>query len=151
MPGAVGPLLSPKPQVNEIPGAVYNNTPPQPVSGQGVALQADSEGNLLVTIASEAPPNPPGVPETPTAVAVGTGSTSVLPANAFRTGLVLINTSSNWISLSFGSNAAVLYSGISLAPSGGVFEMDNTLFTTESVQAIASGASSNLAVQEYES
>lgn len=85
----------------------------------------------------------------PTFATVGVASTVVVPANANRTGLVLINTSTNYISLAFDGAAAVLYSGVTLSPAGGVFEMDPFIGTTGQVTAIASGASSNLAIQEY--
>jgi hypothetical protein len=87
-------------------------------------------------------------PSAPTAVSVGVTSGTVLAANANRKGLCLINTSLNYISLGFGS-AAVLYSGITLNPWGGSYWMSEYDFTTGIVYGIASGASSNLGVQEY--
>lgn len=86
---------------------------------------------------------------TPNAVSVGAGSTEVLPRNASRRGLVLVNTSANRISIAFGA-PAVLDSGITLYPEGGTFIMREDLFSTEAVNAIASAAGSNLAVQEFE-
>lgn len=86
---------------------------------------------------------------TPAAVSVGVTSGTALALNAARKGLILVNTSNNYISLAFGANAAVLYSGITLNPNGGTFEMDAFSFTTGAVNAIASGATSNLAVQEW--
>lgn len=83
----------------------------------------------------------------PAAVSVGVASTAVLGANAARKGLTLVNTSSNTISLAFG-NAAVLNSGITLVPFG-TFTMDAYDYTTAAINAIASAASSNLAVQEW--
>lgn len=86
-------------------------------------------------------------PSSPTAATVGASSGTAVAANASRRGLVLINTSNNRISLAFGATA-VLDSGITLYP-GGVFEMDPYTFDTGAVNAIASAASSNLAIQEY--
>jgi hypothetical protein len=83
----------------------------------------------------------------PTAATVGVASASAVAANAGRKGLVLINTSNKRISLGFGS-AAVLDSGVTLF-SGDVFIMDSTSFSSAVVNAIASGAASNLSVQEY--
>ncbi len=84
----------------------------------------------------------------PTAASVGVGSGQVVAANTSRKGLVLINTSTAYISLGIGV-AAVLYSGITLNPSGGTFEMDSFMFFTDAVNAIASAGSSNLAIQEF--
>lgn len=87
-------------------------------------------------------------PSNPTAATVGVASAQALAANANRTGLVLVNTSSNSISLGLGI-AAVLNSGITLNPNGGAYIMDDLTFTTAAINAIASGATSNLAIQEY--
>lgn len=83
----------------------------------------------------------------PTFATVGITSASAVAANSSRKGLVLINTSNNTISLGLGATA-VLSSGITLTP-GGVWEMDENTFTTAAINAIASAASSNLAIQEY--
>jgi len=87
-------------------------------------------------------------PAAPTAVSVGVASGAVLTGSGNRRWAVFVNTSLNWISLGFGS-AAVLYSGVSLAPSGGSFEMSEQLgnLNITTVNAIASGAASNLAIQ----
>jgi hypothetical protein len=84
----------------------------------------------------------------PAAVSVGIASAEAVAINAARKGLLLVNTSANYISIAFGA-AAVLYSGITLNPSGGSFWMDEYSFSTAQVRAIASGAASNLAVQEF--
>lgn len=80
---------------------------------------------------------------------VGVTSAQVVAANTSRTGLIAINTSSGFISLGVGTTA-VLYSGITLYP-GGSWCMDKYSFTTDAINAIASVASSNLAVQEFTS
>lgn len=87
-------------------------------------------------------------PSAPTAATVGVASASAVGANAARKGLVLVNTSNNRVSLGFGQTA-VLDSGITLYGPGGTFEMDEYTFDVGTVNAIASAASSNLAVQEY--
>jgi hypothetical protein len=86
-------------------------------------------------------------PSSPAFATVGVASGVAVAANANRTGLALINTSSARISLGFGA-AAVLDSGITLYP-GGTFEMDEFLFDKGTVNAIASVAASNLSIQEY--
>lgn len=84
----------------------------------------------------------------PTAASVGVATGQAVAANASRKGLVLVNTSANNISLGFGA-AAVLNSGITLMPNGGTFVMDQYTHSTAVVNAIAGGAASNLAIQEY--
>lgn len=86
-------------------------------------------------------------PSAPTATTVGVASAQALASNANRKGLYLTNTSVNTISLGFGS-AAVLNSGITLFPKQ-TFWMAETDFDLGAVNAIASAASSNLAIQEY--
>jgi hypothetical protein len=88
-------------------------------------------------------------PSAPASATVGVTSTLILAGNADRKGLILVNTSENFISLGFGS-AAVLYSGVTLNPNGGSFEMGQYSFHTSAVYAISSGAASNLGVQEFE-
>jgi len=112
----------------------------------------DASGNLQP--ASAANPLPvtnvtSAVGEAPTNVAIGLTSTSVLAANTLRKGLNLCNISFGTISISFGSNAAVLYTGVTLGP-GGTFWMDATDFTTAAVHAISSQTNTLLAVQEFE-
>jgi hypothetical protein len=84
----------------------------------------------------------------PTAVSVGITSVSAVASNANRKGLILTNTSANTISLAI-ATAAVLSSGITLNVNGGVWVMDEYSFTTAEIRAIASGAASNLAIQEF--
>lgn len=83
----------------------------------------------------------------PTAATVGVTSASAVAANAARKGLVLVNTSANNISLGIGV-AAVLNSGITLTPNG-AWTMDDYSFTLGAINAIAAGATSNLAIQEF--
>ena len=84
----------------------------------------------------------------PTAVSVGTASTLVATTAPGRRGLVLTNTdTTNRMSFGVGTTA-ILNSGITLL-AGGVFEMDEWMFTTSAIYAIAATAPSNLAIQEF--
>lgn len=87
-------------------------------------------------------------PSAPTSASVGVASAQAVAANANRKGLVLVNTSTNRISLGFGA-AAVLDSGVTLMGSGGAYNMGEYDFDQGAVNAIASGAASNLSIQEY--
>lgn len=92
----------------------------------------------------------PRVPQTaltPTSATVIGISATVVSANASRTGLVLKNMSSDNIFLAFGTTA-VVNKGIPLIPFG-TFEMDSFLYTLGTVNAISSGTSSLLTIQEY--
>lgn len=84
---------------------------------------------------------------TPTFATVGTSSSQVVAANALRKGLCFVNTSANTISFGIGSTA-VLNSGITIVPNG-VYEMSEYDYATSAINAIASGASSNLSIQEF--
>ena len=107
-------------------------------------IEPDSNNRLPVTA------NPAAATgNSPTFVSVGVSSTSVLGANSSRKGAVFTNTSANTISFATESAAAVLNSGITLPP-WGVWEMDGFTFTTGAIHAIASAASSNLAVAEFQ-
>jgi hypothetical protein len=89
----------------------------------------------------------PQTPGSPTSATVGTSSASILAANSSRTGAVIINLSTNTVSLGFGV-AAVLGSGITLTQSGS-FTMDAFCFSKGAVNAIASAAGSAVSIQEY--
>ena len=84
----------------------------------------------------------------PAATSVGVASAAALAANANRKGLILVNTSAATISLGVGV-AAVLNSGITLKPNGS-FNMDQFNLFTGAINAIASAAASNLAIQEFQ-
>lgn len=89
-------------------------------------------------------------PEAPDNASVGTSSAEVLASNSSRIGLVLVNTSANGIFLGLGVTAET-DKGIYLAPSGGAWTMTPETCITDSINAIATGASSNLAIQEFTS
>lgn len=84
----------------------------------------------------------------PASATVGTSSAQALAANPQRAGLVLTNTSANVISIAFGQ-AAVAGKGITL-PAGAAFTMTTETASTDAVFAIATVASSNLAIQEFQ-
>lgn len=86
-------------------------------------------------------------PSAPTFATVGVADGIAVAANANRRGLILVNTSVNIISIAFGSNPAVLNSGITLTPYG-AWTMQDITFTTAQINAIAGAAGSNLAIQE---
>jgi hypothetical protein len=111
----------------------------------------NSDGTFSIAISSQGTATiTPSVltPAAPAAVSVGVTSGLAVAANASRKGLTLVNTSANIISIGLGV-AAVLYSGITLNASGGAFEMGIGSKCTSAVYAIASGATSNLAIQEF--
>ena len=88
-------------------------------------------------------------PSAPAVVSVdNVTSTPVVAANTNRKGLVLVNLSSNSISIAFGT-AALFGQGITLIGPGGTFEMDSYTFSTAAVNALAGGAASALSVQEF--
>lgn len=86
-------------------------------------------------------------PSAPVAASVGVASAQALAANAARKGVCCVNTSDARISLGFGA-AAVLDSGVTLYP-GDSFHMEEYDFDVGAINAIASAAASNLAIQEY--
>lgn len=88
------------------------------------------------------------VGQSPTFATVGVTSAQILAADSSRMGLFLTNTSSNFISLGFDGNAAVLNSGLTLTPYG-VLELQPAMITRGAITAIASGASSNLGIQVF--
>ena len=113
----------------------------------GLISVDDNSGSLTVDgeVAITKTPLTAGAP---TAASVGIASGSVVAANANRKGLILVNTSNNYISLGIGSSA-VLYSGITLNPMGGTFCMDQHSMSTAAIYAIASAATSNLGITEF--
>ncbi len=85
----------------------------------------------------------------PTFKTIGTGSAVLVPQNVLRTGLVVTLTTAHVVSLSFGSDPAVLYSGITLFERG-VYVMDRFIFSHFQINAIANSSGANLAIQEFE-
>lgn len=83
----------------------------------------------------------------PDNASVGTSSGIVLASNAKRTGAVFVNDSANKIYLAIDA-AAVLNKGILLTANGGAYEINSENLTAADISAIATGASSNLTIQE---
>lgn len=83
----------------------------------------------------------------PTYGTVGITSAELVPANASRKGLILVNATLNTVSIAFGT-AAVLNSGITLT-AGGVYTMGEYDYSTAQVRAIASLAGTVVSVQEF--
>lgn len=85
----------------------------------------------------------------PTFATVGTTSAQILASNASRKGCSVQNNSATAsVYLAFGANAAVVGSGIFLAPYG-TYTMDEYLYVTSSINAIASAVGTNVTLQEF--
>jgi len=136
--------------------SVSNFPATQPVSGTVTAnagtgnftVAQATASNLNATVTGTVSTKTALTANSPTFATVGVTSAQALASNASRKGLILINTSTGNISLGFGV-AAVLNSGITLYPNG-TFFMDEYMYTTAAVNAIAANASSNLAIQEWQ-
>lgn len=83
----------------------------------------------------------------PGSVSVGDSTTVVVAENTKRAGLILVNDSDTTIFLALGF-AAVLNKGIRLNSAGGVYEINWTNMSHQSVNAISSVAGKNLTVLE---
>ena len=86
----------------------------------------------------------------PAPVVVGVASGVVIAANAARRMAVIVNDSANVVYLAIGA-PAVLNSGIRLNPLGGVAQFGGDgglLLTTQAINGIATGAGSNVGIQE---
>lgn len=109
---------------------------------QGGSPNANTSGGAIVVTTRTAL-----TPLTPTSATVGVTSAQALALNTSRKGLTVVNTSSNTVSIAFGS-PAVLNSGNTLTPFA-AFNMDEYSFSIGAMNAIASAGSSNLSIQEY--
>lgn len=85
----------------------------------------------------------------PTTATVGVSSSNIVASNASRKGLAIVNITGNPVSLAFGSNPAVLNSGITLTTVGSVYEMSEYDFSTSAINAIASLAGTVVSIQEF--
>ena len=101
------------------------------------------------TISGTVSTKTPLTASSPTTATVGTSSAQIVASNATRKGLVIVNLSSNTISLAFGANSAVLNSGMTLTALGSVYEMSEYDYTTSAINAIASAGSSVISIQEF--
>jgi hypothetical protein len=120
---------------------------PVDINGVEQVHEVGAGSAIPVTIVGSVSTKTPLTASSPTFATVGVASSLVVPSNAARKGLALINTSTNNISFGIGV-AAVMGSGITLTPNG-VWEMDEFTFSTAAINAIASLAGSNLAIQEF--
>lgn len=138
-------------ETTKVIGTVNQGTSPWVVTGSGTAGTAAAGVVSIQGIASMTAVKVDAkialTASAPTAATVGTSSAQAVASNASRKGLVLINTSGNTISFGIGATA-VLNSGITITPFG-VWVMDQFNFATGAINAIASAASSNLAIQEF--
>lgn len=120
-----------------------------PIVGQaGVAA---GEGATGATVQRVTQAQRTLTPAAPTFATVGVASAEALAADATRKRIILVNTSANLISLAFAA-AAVLGSGITLAPYGSVTldeKTDGTSAVQGQIRAIAGAAASNLGVQSF--
>lgn len=81
-------------------------------------------------------------------VVVGVGPVVVVGKNTKRKGLIILNGSSQTITLGFG-NIPTIYEGGTLYP-GGTFNMNEFDFFTGDVYAVATGPNGLLMIQEFE-
>jgi hypothetical protein len=132
----------------DVGGAQYQREIIYALDGSGAQVEVRGTTTLGVLVEVSKVRRVSLTASSPTFATVGTSSSVVKSANASRTGLTLTNTSANWIYLAFGV-AAEVGKGIPLAGNGGSYSMGEYDFTTQEVRAIASAASSNLAIQEY--
>lgn len=86
-------------------------------------------------------------PSSPATASVGTSSAQAVASNGSRKGLLITNLSNNIVFLGLGATAE-LNKGIALTPYG-AFQMDEFTFCTSAVNAIATGTSSTVSVQEF--
>lgn len=86
--------------------------------------------------------------QAPTTVSVGTSSTSILADTPARVGVTIMNISSSTVYIGI-ANAPTLYAGITLMPNGGVWNMDEYMFTNQAISGIAHSVGSIVSVQEF--
>lgn len=110
---------------------------------QNPGIGASGSGTQIVSTKT------PLTPSSPTFATVGVTSSTVVVSNSSRTGLIIINLSTNVISLAFSANPAVLNSGITLTQYGSVYQASEYDYVITSVQAIASSGSSVISIQEF--
>lgn len=84
----------------------------------------------------------------PTNALAGTAPSVIVAANAARKGLVLTNISSSTVYIGI-NNTSTLNAGIVLLPNGGSFSMDDYVYSTEGISAVANSAGNVVAIQEF--
>lgn len=121
-----------------------------PLGSYLVSTVDDTDGSKIQKVVATTSPSASALtPLAPATATAGVASGNIVAANSNRRGLVISNTSANRLFLAFGANNAVLNRGIYLS-AGGVWVMDTYTFTTQAVNAIASGAGSTVSIQEFE-
>lgn len=85
---------------------------------------------------------------TPANATVTGTSSQVVASNASRKGLAIINLSTDIIYIGIGTTA-LLGSGIALTQKGSVYEMSEYDYAISAINAISSGTSSAIAIQEF--
>lgn len=86
----------------------------------------------------------------PGSASVSGTSAVVVAANINRRSVILVNLhATQWVYLAFGQ-AAELNKGVALAPNGGSYSMNALEVSSQTVNAIASGAATPVAIQEFE-
>lgn len=85
---------------------------------------------------------------TPDSAAVTGTSAQIVASNAGRKGLAIINLSADIIYIGIGT-AALIGKGIALTQAGSVYEMSEYDYATSAINAISSGTSSAVSIQEF--
>lgn len=85
---------------------------------------------------------------TPANATVTGSSAQVVALNTNRKGLAIINLSADIIYIGLGTTA-LINKGIALTQTGSVYEMSEYDYTTSAVNAISSGTSSLISIQEF--
>ncbi len=85
----------------------------------------------------------------PAAYGATASSTTALAANDRRVSLVITNEASEKCYLAWGSNPAVVGSGM-VIPAGGNLFLDRELVSTQALQVILTSGTGNLSIQEGE-
>lgn len=85
---------------------------------------------------------------TPANATVTGTSSEIVASNVNRKGLSIINLSTDIIYIGLGTTA-LLGKGIALTQTGSVYEMSEYDYTTSAVNAISSGTSSAVSIQQF--
>lgn len=85
----------------------------------------------------------------PTNALVSTSSSTIVPANNNRVGLIVVNLSSSTVYIGLSGHDATLNAGIAILGSGGNWNMDDYTYTKDAVKAIAHSAGNIITVQEF--
>lgn len=144
-----GPLTDVQLRAVAVPvsGAFFQAT--QPVSIAAVVTVSVNNFPVTQPVSGTVSTKTDLAPAVPTNAVVGAASAQAVAANGARKGLHVRNTSTAGQRVSLSMNgAATLDDGITLYPQD-VFEMGEYDFDQGAVNAIASGASARLSVQEF--